>query len=51
MRCSVMKVMSWNEFNIMPNDDMQCNGMQYSYIPSLPERVREPFIDYSSGPS
>ena len=23
MRCSVMKVMSWNKFNVMPNDDMQ----------------------------
>ena len=28
----------------MPNDGMQC-----SYIPSLPERVREPSMDYSSG--
>ena len=32
----------------MPNDDMQCNGMQCSYIPSLPERLREPSVDYSS---
>ena len=44
-----MKVLSCNECNVMQNDVMQCNGVQCSYIPSLPERVREPSMDYSSG--